>query len=65
MWIMWHQEETNQSLLVGQGTESRSVSYQITRICFNACIENIAPAISKLPLMYCCNGFARWKKILF
>lgn len=28
-----------QSLLVGQETESRSASYQITRICFNACIE--------------------------
>ena len=28
-----------QSLLVGQETASRSASYQITRICFNACIE--------------------------
>lgn len=28
-----------QSLLVGQETESRLASYQITRICFNACIE--------------------------
>jgi len=28
-----------QSLLVGQETESRSASYQITRICFNACVE--------------------------
>lgn len=30
-----------QSLLVGQETESRSASYEITRICFNTCIEQI------------------------
>ena len=53
-----------QSLLVGQETESRSASYQLREFVLMLAIENVAPSISKLPLMYRCNGFARWKKIL-